>query len=94
MVQGSNPGGGQQIFSSSYSFIPALAYPASSTMGTGYSLPGVKQPGHGAHYLSTANARVRNEGIHSLCPSVCLNGMYWDNFTYPLWLVGVRLEIK
>lgn len=94
MIQDSNPNRGKSLSLLCNIQTSTWSHPDSYSVCTAYTLPGVKQPGHGAHYLSTANARVRNEGIHSLCPSVCLNGMYWDNFTYPLWLVGVRLEIK
>lgn len=94
LIQDSNPNRSKSLSVVWNIQTSTWGHPAAYSVCTAYTFAGVKQPVHGTHFLSTTNARVRNEGSHSLCPSVCLNGMYRDNFAYPLWLVWVGLEIK
>jgi len=61
------------------------AHEAFYSVCTACTIPGVKQLGHGAHYLSTANARVRRRGS---IPRVPLYAVMAYNGTTLLTLCG------
>ena len=58
------------------------SYPASSSMGTRDSFPGVKRQGRGFGHSPQPSAEVKKEWSYTSAPPICLHSLCRENFTF------------
>jgi hypothetical protein len=75
--QGSIPGRGRKMFSSSQSPKCPGPHPASYPMGTGTLSPGVNRPGSKADHSSPSSSKVKNDGATPPLP-ICFHGFEFN----------------
>jgi len=59
------------------------AHPASNSLGTGDSVPRVKWLSHDGDH--SAPSSTENEWSSNHATSICLHGIYYDNYTFTLY---------
>jgi hypothetical protein len=58
------------------------SHPASYSMDTGGSSPGVMRPGRQAGYSPPSSTEAKNKWTYTATPSICLRGVRRDSFTF------------
>jgi hypothetical protein len=72
--------------------IGCRAYPASYLMNIRGFPPELKQPGCDVDHSPPSIAGLKNEWSHSSNPSICLQGVEWDKFTFYVQLRYITLS--